>query len=157
MPVGAGRFTVNAPTRWTLKAVYVDGRDVIDFPVDFPGGGDIANVAIVLTDQVTELSGIVRDGQGQALTDLTVIAFSTDSSHWRPQARQIAAARPDQNGRYQIRGLPPGPYFLVAVGSIEQGAWYERALLESLTRDASRLRLRDGETKSFDLDLDIRR
>ena len=42
------------------------------------------------------------------MPDFTVLAFPTDTTLWRPQARQIVTTRPDQTGSYRIRGLPPG-------------------------------------------------
>ena len=116
--VAAGARLIRAnglPEEWNLKAVYLAGQDVIDTPLDFGGVRDVAGVTLEFTDQVSELSGIVFDEVGAVRTDLTVIAFPTDSSLWRPQARQIQASRPDQNARYQIRGLPASDYWLVAV------------------------------------------
>jgi hypothetical protein len=39
-------------------------------------------------------------------------------------------ARPDQTGTYRIRGLPPGQYYLVAVGPAEQGEWFNPSFLD---------------------------
>ncbi len=72
---------------------------------------------------------------------------------WRPQARQITTARPDQNGRFQIRGLPPGDYFLAAIDPQQPGEWFVPAFLEQQTADASRLTLAEGATRTQDLRL----
>ena len=44
------------PDGLQLKAVYLEGRDVIDAPRDFAAGQSIAGVTLVLTDQITELA-----------------------------------------------------------------------------------------------------
>ena len=140
-----------APRGWTLKAVIVDGRDMIDTPLDIRGAQRISGVNLVFTDKLTELVGTVTDQQGTPMTDYTVLAFPTDGALWRPQARQIATARPDQNGRYQFRGLPPGEYFLAAIDPAEQGEWYESAFLDQQRLGAVRFSLVEGETRTQDL------
>ena len=35
---------------------------------------------------------------------------------WRPLSRQIMTARPDQTGKFQLRGLPAGEYYLAYFG-----------------------------------------
>jgi hypothetical protein len=59
-------------------------------------------------------------------------------------------ARPDQNGKYQIRGLPPGDYFLAAVDPSEPGEWFEPSFLEQHRIGAAGLRLGEGEVKTQD-------
>ena len=107
----------------------------------------------MFSDRLTELNGTLTDTQGRPLTEYTVLAFSTDTTLWRPQARQIMTARPDQNGRFQIRGLPPGDYFLAAIDPLQQGEWYAPAFLEQQTADAARLTLSDGATRTQDFRL----
>ena len=93
---------------------------------------------IVFTDKLTEINGTVTNEQGTPVPDFTVLAFPTDGSLWRPQARQIMTARPDQTGKYRIRGLPPGDYYLATVDPSEQGEWFEPAYLEEHRTGAAR-------------------
>ena len=145
------------PDGLQLKAAYVEGRDVIDTPRDFAGGQTVSGVTLVLTDQITELTGMVHDGAGDALTEFTVIAFPTNDALWQPQSRHIMASRPDQNAQYRIRGLPPGDYLLTVVEVVEQGEWFDPRFLDDLRRRAARVSLRDGESKSLDLGLETGR
>jgi hypothetical protein len=158
--IGGGRQLIRMnrlPDDLQLKAVYVDGRDVIDAPIEFYPGQTVSGVTLVLTEQVTELTGIVHDDRGDALTAFTVIAFSTDEQLWQPQSRHIMASRPDQNGQYRLRGLPPGNYLLSAVELVEQGEWFDPRFLGNLRRQAARVTLRDGESKSLNLGLEAPR
>jgi hypothetical protein len=141
------------PNGLRLKGVYLEGRDVIDTPLDFGAGQIISGVTLLLTDQITELTGIVHDEQGDALTEFTVIAFPTDDALWQPQSRHIMASRPNQNAQYQIRGLPPGDYLLSAVEVVQDGEWFDPRFLEELRRRSARVTLRDGESKSLNLAL----
>ena len=145
------------PDGLQLKAVYLEGRDVIDAPRDFAAGQSIAGVTLVLTDQITELAGMVHDDRGDAVTEFTVIAFPTDERLWQPQSRHIMASRPDQNAQYRMRGLPPGDYLLSVVEVVQQGEWFDPRLLADLRRRAARVTLRDGEHKSLNLGLEAPR
>jgi len=142
------------PDGLQLKSVYVEGRDVVDIPLDFGAGQTVSGVSLVLTDRITELTGMVHDERGDALTELTVIAFPTDDALWQPQSRHIRALRPDQNAQYRIRGLPPGDYLLSVVEVIQEGEWFDPRLLGELRRRAARVSLRDGESKSLNLALE---
>jgi hypothetical protein len=136
-----------------LKSVVVDGREAIDTPLDLRGGQKLVGASLVFTDRQTELSGTVTDGSGRPLTDYTVLAFPTDSTLWRAQARQIITARPDQNGKFQIRGLPAGNYYLAVIDPLQQGEWFDPAFLEQQTADATRLSLTEGAARTQDLRL----
>jgi Carboxypeptidase regulatory-like domain len=156
----AGRFTLDgvaagshwiraqAPRGWVLKSVTADGRDVTDNPIDLRSGQRLANVAVVFTDKLSEINGTVTDEQGTAITDFTMLAFPVESTLWIPQSRYIMTTRPDQNGTFQIRGLPPGEYFLAAVDPTEAGEWFEPSYLDEHRVGAARLLLGDGDVKT---------
>ena len=133
-----------------LKSVTVNGRDVTDTPVALRSGETLANVTVTFTDQQNEINGTVTNEQGTAMPDYTVLAFSTDPTLWRPLSRQIMTARPDQTGKYRIRGLPRGDYYLVAVDPAEQGEWFEPVYLDEHRAGAHQLTLGDGDVKTQD-------
>jgi protocatechuate 3,4-dioxygenase beta subunit len=153
IPPGSMWIRAQAPRGWSLKSVIVDGRETIDTPLDVRPDQKLTGASFVFTDRQSELSGTLTDGSGRPLTDYTVLAFPTDSTLWRPQARQIMTARPDQNGRFQIRGLPAGDYYLAVIDPVQQGEWFDPAFLEQQTADASRLSLAEGAARTQDLRL----
>ena len=116
----------------------------------------LANVAIALTDKLSEINGNVTDQQGVPVPDFTVLVFSTDAAFWRPQSRQIMTARPDQTGRYRIRGLPPGDYYVATVDPAEQGEWFEPAYLDAHRGGAAQVTLGDGDVKTKDFKVSLR-
>jgi hypothetical protein len=124
---------------------------VIDEPFEIRGGETVDNVTFTFTDRVSEINGTVTDSRGTPITDYTILAFPEDSRLWRPQARQIMTSRPDQTGKFQIRGLPPGRYYLAAVDPAEAGQWFEPAFLEQSRSGAVNLSLNEGETRTQDL------
>jgi len=150
VPGGTHWIRAQAPRGFTLKAVTVGGRDVIDEPYEVRSGERVDNVSVVFTDKVSEINGTITDSRGAAVTDYTVLAYPEDSRLWRPQARQIMTSRPDQNGKFQIRGLPPGRYYLATVDPAVAGEWFEPAFLEQHRDTALRLSLLEGEVKTQD-------
>jgi protocatechuate 3,4-dioxygenase beta subunit len=144
-----GQYVIQAAgTRlWTLKSVYLDGRDVTDQPVDVKGGESADALNIIFTDRISGVSGLVqREGDAPA-TDVRVIAFPADDKLWRPQTRRIQTARTDQTGAYRMNNLPPGDYLLVATGDVEPGEWFDPAFLDSARDKGVRLTIGEGEQK----------
>jgi Carboxypeptidase regulatory-like domain len=157
VPAGAHLVRPTGNVRgWTLKSVSISGRDVTDTPVVLRTGESLANVEIVFTDRLTEIGGTITNEQGTPVPDYTVLAFSTDRSLWRPQSRQIMTARPDQTGKYRIRGLPPGDYYLATVDPAEQGEWFEAAYLDDRRAGAAHVILGEGDVKTQDFRVSIK-
>jgi hypothetical protein len=141
---------------WSLKSVVLDGHDITDTPIEVRSGQEISRVSITFTDAVSEINGTLTTAQGNPVTDYTVLAFSTDSTFWRPQSRHIATARPDQNGKFRIRNLPPGDYYLATVDPTHQGEWFEPAYLEEHRNGAVSVTIGEGETKTKDFRIEER-
>ena len=52
-----------------------------------------------------------------------MVLFPRDRERRSGNSRYIAVGRPDQEGRFKVRALPPGDYFAVALDYVEAGAW----------------------------------
>jgi Carboxypeptidase regulatory-like domain len=156
VPTGAHFIRANGARGWTLKSVTVAGREVIDTPIEVASGRTLAGVTLVFTDKLTQISGVVTNEQGTPAADYTVLAFPTDAALWRPQSRQIMTTRPDQNGKYQMRGLPPGEYYMAMVDPAVQGEWFEPAFLDEQRPGAVRITLGDGDMKTQDFKVSAR-
>jgi hypothetical protein len=79
--------------------------------------------------------------------------FSADRAAWFPNSRRIVALRPYSDGRYRIRNLPPGDYFVVAHDDLEPGGWFDPFTLEELVPLASRITIAEYENKVHDITL----
>jgi hypothetical protein len=146
----------NGSRTWALKSVTVGGRDVTDTPFQVRGGENLANVTVVFTDKQSEINGTLTTESGTPVPEFTVLAFPADATLWRPQARQIMTARPDQTGKYRIRGLPPGDYYLATVDPSEQGEWFEPAYLDEHRTGATRIVLGEGDVKTKDFRVSLK-
>jgi hypothetical protein len=136
---------------WAVKAVFHGTTDVTDSPVEFVPGDLVEGFNIVLTRKLTELSGRITGERDAIDTDATVIAFSENPERWNFGTRFIRSARPDQDGRYTLRGLPPHDYLVVAVKEMEPGQTQDPEFLESLKAQAVRVSLSEGESRTVDL------
>ncbi len=139
------------PSGWMLKRVEYNGQDITDTPIEFKGQEEATGVQVVLTAQTTAVTGGVSDDRGQAVKDYTVIVFAEDSAKWGPLTRFVASARPDQDGRFQVKSLPPGDYLAVALDYVQQGEWSDPAFLERIKSKGTAFKLAWGETKTLAL------
>jgi hypothetical protein len=148
---GPTRLEVNGvPDDWMVKSVLLDGDDVIDAPFDL--SGRTGTLRVVMTDRVTSLSGTVQSDRNRR--DHNVIVFPDDPTKWTSPSRFVRTIRADAEGRFQIRGLPPGErYFAVALDYLEAGEEHDRQLLERLRSRAMPVTLGDGEQRSIQVDV----
>jgi 5-hydroxyisourate hydrolase-like protein (transthyretin family) len=138
---------------WALKAVRVNGADVTDRGFEVKPAQDQSGFEIELTNQLTNVSGLVTNTRGEHATDYTVVFFSQDREKWQPPNRYFRAARPDQDGRFKLSGLPAGEYYTIATDSIDPNEASDPEVLERISSRATSFSLNDGETKALDLRL----
>jgi hypothetical protein len=147
----AFRIDVASPS-WSLKRVTVRGVDVTDKVIDFRKG-DIEDVEITLTTANATLGGAVTDEKGKPAPVYTVVVFASESARWTFPSRHIAIGRPNQEGRYTVRGLPPAQYLAIALPSVDGTEYQDPELLESLRALATPIALFEGDVKTLDLKL----
>jgi hypothetical protein len=138
------------PAGWMLKSVTVGGVDVTDVPLPF-GSPDqsLDDVEVVLTSQITELSGTVVDSRGDLSSEYSLLVFPADRDRWYPGSRYFRRAGPASGGTFSVRGLPPSDYYVAPVGGwavLKDGgdAWQDPEFLESIALRATRATLTEG-------------
>jgi protocatechuate 3,4-dioxygenase beta subunit len=161
-PADNGHFTVadvmpglymlraTGPRGWTMKSVYVDGRDVTDLPLEVKGD-NVSSINVIFTDKISSLAGAVRDARGNGVGNVSVIAFPSDPKLWSPQSRHIMTARTDATGAYRLTAVPPGDYFVAAVEDVEPGEWFDPEFLDQIKDEATKVKVDEGEQKTQDL------
>ena len=135
----------------TMKTVRVHGVEVTDAGFDVKAGDDLSGIEIEATSRQSEVSGVATDARGESVKDYTVVIFARDRERWQVNSRYQQTGRPDQDGRYKIRGLPPGEYYAVAVDYVEPGEGGDPEFLERIRPKATSFSLGDGETRTVDL------
>ena len=69
----------------------------------------------------------------------------------------MQATRPSNDGRFSLKGLPPGTYRAIVRDFIEQGEWEDRRFLESMRDEGIRFVLGEGGTEMLSLRLERQR
>jgi protocatechuate 3,4-dioxygenase beta subunit len=153
MPGKSRILMTNLPPAWTVRSVRINSTDVIDDGIDVKPNESVGGVEVELTTKVTSVSGLVTDERGDPVKEYTVVFFPADSKRWTPGSRYLRIARPDQEGRFKISGLPPGEYNAIALDKIDQGQSTDPEFLERERNRASTFTVLDGETRTVDLRL----
>jgi hypothetical protein len=122
-----------------------------DVPYDFKGPQRLSNIQIVVTDKLTELSGSVTDERARRLTDYVVVLLPAEPKEGLAATRFVRTVRPDQQGSYRVRGLPPGQYLIAALESLEQGREWDPEFQDRFRDVARGIALREGQSLSMDL------
>lgn len=141
---------VRAPIRgWWLKSFVVNGRDMLDAPLDLRQGTDAA--VVTFSDRASEIAGTLKDAQGAPVPEAYAVVFSTDRSAWFYNSRRVAAVHPGREGQFSIRNLPPGEYRVSAALDLDQGEWFDPLVLERLIPAATPLTMAGPERKTVEL------
>jgi hypothetical protein len=141
------------PVGWALKSVTIDGADITDAGFDFRPGHDINGLVVTLTDRLSEVTGNVRDGRGQPVADYVLVAFPEDAKLWGGQSRYVQTTRPNQNGTFSLKGLPPGRYLAAVVPALENGLQNDPAVLEQLRPHGRTFSLAEGQVLNLNLEM----
>jgi protocatechuate 3,4-dioxygenase beta subunit len=152
---GRARMQVTVPDGWMVKSITRDGRDVADGWLQLVSGEELSGIDVLLTSRVTKIDGQLLDERNQPLRDATVLIFPSDADKWFENSKTIRAARLDQQGRWQAKGLPAGEYLAIALDYVEDGAWNDPEYLESLRRDAKKVTLADGASETVALKVTV--
>ena len=138
---------------WSMKSVTLNGADITDTPIDIPGTGDITGIEITLTDTLTRLSGTVMNARREVVKNYVVVILPERLKEGMLPGRFTRTVRPNQEGRYEIRGLPAGDYLIVAVPTLEFGHEWDPAFRKQAEPTAKRFRLTHGQRATLDLEL----
>jgi protocatechuate 3,4-dioxygenase beta subunit len=148
VPQGRYRLSIASDLApWTIESAMHGGVDLLDVPVDVTSAG-LDGIALVFTDAPTELSGVVRRGSAPRV-GVELIAYATEPRLWR-SARRILTMRSDSDGRYTLRGLPPGAYHVAQVPPALADSPADAEVLAKLKHVAT-VTLARGEHRTCDL------
>jgi hypothetical protein len=137
---------------WFLKAVLLGTQDITDVPTEFREE-DSTRLQVVLTTRASELTGTITNDKGEPVANCNVVLFGEDKAGWFPWSIRFRTVRPDRDGRFSIKGLRSGRYYLIALPperSFNAQA-VDAATLEPLVKEATALVLGEEEQRRVDL------
>ena len=142
------------PATWTLKAVYLNGKDIIDTPLSFDGNERITGVQMVLTDRVTHVTATVNDESGQPAEIAYVLVFVDDPARWNAAGSRFRNGGTARDGKpFNLDRLPPGDYVAIALKSLQGIDTQDPDFLERMRKVGVKFSLREGETRDVTLKL----
>ena len=148
------RANIGQNSGWYLKAVMLDATDITDTGADFSPGRSYEGLQVIFSRKTTDLSGMLTDDRGRPVLDATVVIFPANNDLWTFSSRYVRSVRPDTNGKYSIKSLPPSDdYLVIAVQNLEQGQGSDPEFLERAREEAKRFSLNEGEIKAVDIKL----
>jgi hypothetical protein len=136
---------------WFVRSAMLDGRDMMDVPIEIRPGASLSGVTLTIADSQTVLSGQVTDSVGASASQVYVSVFSTDRVNWTQGSRRVTSVRATDTGAYSIAGLPAGEYYLCALTELDATLQYEPEYLEQLITAAIKITLAEGEKKQQNL------
>ena len=155
--------------RWTLKAVMVGERNLMDETVTFEPGQHYNNVRLIVTDKRPMAEFRVVDDSGQPATDYAIVVFPADKERWSQLQRQVrtmasppprselmgvrpasanagvtAGMMPSQPQTPRMTNLALGDYYAIAVDDMDPEDTQDPAVLEKLIPSAVRFTMTEA-------------
>jgi hypothetical protein len=135
--------------RWWLKSVMVNRRELLDAKLELRQSAD--DGVVTFSDRASEVSGVVHAGDGAPFVDGFVVIFPAQKSAWFHGSRRVAGIAPAPDGRYAVRNLPPGEYFVAFSTDLEMNEWFDPDVLAALAPTASVISLAEHESRRHDI------
>ncbi len=132
-----------------LKEVNCGGRDYAKQPLDVSVGMRLGECKIKVARDAGSISGAVMDGD-KPVVGLVVIAIS-ESRELRQIPRFTMTSKSNRSGQFNIHGLIPGDYLLLAIPENEEQNYFALDFADKNQRDAVRVTVKPNETKTLNL------
>jgi hypothetical protein len=152
-PLIPGKYDIRVsglPAGWYLKDITADGLTALDSPAELGTFVD-TEIVISITDKPTLIEGAVRDSNQVLSSGATVVIMPIASSGWNPNRSRVTRA--SMNGLFAVTGLPPGEYLVVAFDDAAGEGLQDERVLRQLRTLATRVSIRDGESKTLQMRL----
>jgi len=139
---------------WVLKSVTYRGSDITDVQIDAAEKQTFSGVRVTITDESSQVSGVVQNARSAPVPNTGVLVFSRVPLFWTRTGRRMRIAYTDNDGRFNVAGLPAGDYVAVASPSVDEGDLGRRERLEAWQAIATPFRL-DSDRARADVRLQV--
>ena len=150
-PAGYDAFLVSLPESLYLKSVQFEKQETINtgFEASEPRS---YHLDLVVSGDGAQLEGTVADREGHPCAGATVLLVPADPALRKAQ-RLYKTATTAHDGKYAMKGIPPGSYRLYSWEEIEPGIWFEPDFLAPYEKKAAPISLEPNDRKTTDLKL----
>jgi hypothetical protein len=147
---GTYAFTVTVPdSSWRLRSAMIRGVDGLDVPIELAPGDAVRGSVFTLSNEHSELAGMLTNAAGASAPEYYVIAFPQNPALWSEGSRRVAVTRPSTDGSFHFMDLPGGDYLVAALTDVEDQEWNDSSFLRQLVSGAAPAKLADGERRTL--------
>jgi protocatechuate 3,4-dioxygenase beta subunit len=139
------------PQDFYVKSARMAEQDGTQKPLAIRSDNAGANLELLLSPDGGRVGGTVMDDNHQPVSDATVVLVP--DSEKRSMCQLYRVAQTDQNGRFDLRGVPPGEYTALAWNDIEDGAYCDPAMLAPFESKGKSVKVEEKSQNSLDLDV----
>jgi hypothetical protein len=111
--------------------------------------GSESPLEVVISARGAHVEGIVTNAD--SLPAVGVWAVLVPETSRRDENWLFKQASTDQNGRFEMRGIPPGQYKLFSWDQIEEGAWQDPEFLRPFEGKGQEITVQEGDRKKVEL------
>jgi hypothetical protein len=137
--------------RYMTRSVLIDGIDVADIPFDPAGRASVTGISMVITDKVTEVSGVVADSGGRPLEGTSVLIVPDSLPSGISSTRYVRLLQADANGKFNVRAMPAGRYAAMAFAALDAGHQYDPSVIQRARQFGKSFSMREGDSVTLDL------
>jgi protocatechuate 3,4-dioxygenase beta subunit len=150
VPAGSYRVSAWAAVNFArdsfVQSIHLGSADVTNSGFNVSGGN--YSLEIVMNAQAAAIQGAVMDAKDQPVAGATVIAVPDAARRGRSDTCE--SDRADQQGRFNLHGLAPGEYDVIAVEYLEDD-YRDPEFLKKYQGSGVAVRLEKGEHKAISL------
>lgn len=95
----------------------------------------------------------MTEQRGISVSPPTSLIFASDPTKWTNRSRFLTLAHGADQGRFDVRALPPEDYLAVALPIVNGTEWMDPEFLQALRPLATSFTLQEGESKVLGLKL----
>jgi Carboxypeptidase regulatory-like domain len=133
---------------WFVKTLLAGGRDISDSGINVSGG--MPALELVASTNGGVADGVITDPQGQPVANAVVVAVP--EPRMRARIDRYRKTQSDQNGHFQLQGLRPGDYTVLAWESVDGEEYYNPDFVKAYAGQGTALRISEGERKTLSLE-----
>jgi hypothetical protein len=145
---GEYRVQVSLPSPdYYLKEAIFERTDVLNRPWEITNQTE-GTLTLILSNKGGLIEGTLTDIQTQPVRGSQVVLIPDQV---RDRTELYKTATTDQNGRFTLRGVPPGGYRIYGWEVIEANAWFDRDVLAQYENQGKPIRILEAAKENVEL------